>query len=110
MPSSAQTTLASRWGAVVSCTTPIWDAFRYLVFLDGNPGNGDDNVHALAVGSLPLVRVGSVFLVIPECADSAVHAAAALLLDVCGRGAVVLDDGAVGNVFVGGLRGRVWAG
>lgn len=78
--------------------------------LDGNPGNGDDNVHALCVGRLPLVRVGSVLLVVPEGADGAVHAAAALLLNLSGRVAVVLDDGAVGNVLVRGLRGGVWSG
>lgn len=76
--------------------------------LDGNPGNGDDNVHALAVGSLPLVRVRSVLLVVPEGTNSAVHATAALLLNFCGRVAVVLDHCAVGNVLVGGLRRSVW--
>lgn len=81
-----------------------------VYLLDSDPGNGNDNVHALGVGSLPLVCVRSILFVVPEGADSAVHAAAALLLNVGRRGAVVLDDGAVGNVLVGGLRGGVGGG
>jgi hypothetical protein len=38
-----------------------------------------------------------------------VHAAAAVLLRLCGR-ADVLDDGAVGDVLVGGLGGGVRGG
>jgi hypothetical protein len=72
--------------------------------LDPHPRHRHDNIHALVQRALPLEAVGAVALVIPERADGAVHAAAAVLLGLRGH-ADVLDDGAVGNVFVGGLRG-----
>lgn len=80
-----------------------------IVLLDSDPCDGDDNVHALLLGRLPLVAVCAVLLVVPEGADSAVHAATAVLLGFRGR-ANVLDYGAVGNVLVRGLRRRVGRG
>jgi hypothetical protein len=77
-----------------------------ITLLDSDPRNGNDNVHALLLGRLPLVAVGAVLFVVPEGADGAVHAAAAVLLGLCGR-ADVLDHGAVGDVLVGGLCGGV---
>jgi hypothetical protein len=74
--------------------------------LQSNPGDGDDNVHALAVGSLPLVGECAVLLVVPVGANGAVHAAAAVLLGLLGR-AQVLDYGAVGNELEGGLLCRL---
>ena len=70
--------------------------------LYGDPGDCDDDVHSLHLGGLPLVAVCSVLLVVPVRADGAVHAAAAVLLRLGGR-ANVLNDGAVGDVLVGGL-------
>jgi hypothetical protein len=48
--------------------------------LDGDPGNRNHNVHALLLRALPLVAVCAILLVVPIGADSAVHAAAAVLL------------------------------
>jgi hypothetical protein len=48
--------------------------------LDGNPGNGNDNVHALLLCTLPLVAECTILFVVPVGADSAVHAPAAVLL------------------------------
>lgn len=76
--------------------------------LYGDPGDGDDDVHALLAGTLPLVAVCAVLLVVPVRADSAVHAAAAVLVWLGGR-ADVLDDGAVDDVLEGGLR-VLWGG
>ena len=72
--------------------------------LDRNPRNRNHNIHALLLRGFPLVAVGAVLVVVPEGADGAVHAAAAVLLGLRG-GANVLDHGAVGDVFVGGLGG-----
>ena len=70
--------------------------------LYGDPGDCDDDVHALRLGGLPFIAVCSILLVVPVRADRAVHAAAAVLLGLRGR-ANVLDDGAVGDVLEGGL-------
>ncbi len=75
-----------------------------IILLDSDPGNGDDNIHALLLGSFPLVAVCAILLVVPEGANCAVHAATAVLFGFCRR-ANVLDYGTVGNVLVGGLRG-----
>lgn len=72
--------------------------------LDRNPRNRDDDIHALLLRRLPLVAVRAVLLVVPEGADRAVHAAAAVLLGLRGH-ADVLDHGAVGDVLVRGLCG-----
>ena len=48
--------------------------------LDSDPGDRDHDIHALLLRRLPLVAVCSVLLVVPEGTDSAVHAAAAVLL------------------------------
>jgi hypothetical protein len=77
--------------------------------LDSDPGNRNDNVHALLLGALPLVAECAVLLVVPVGADGAVHAAAAVLLWFRGR-ANVLDHSAVDNVLVGWLRLFVSAG
>lgn len=71
--------------------------------LDPNPVHANHNIHALLLGAIPLVAQRSVLLGIPERAHRAVHAAAAGSAAVRGR-ARVLDDGAVGDVLVGGLR------
>jgi len=80
-----------------------------IILLDSDPCDGDDNVHALLLSRLPLVAVCAILLVVPEGANSAMHAATAVLFRFCGR-ANVLDDGAVGNVLVRGLRRRVGRG
>jgi hypothetical protein len=77
-----------------------------IILLDSDPRHGNDNVHALLLGRLPFVAVGAVLLIVPEGANSAVHATAAVLLGLCGR-ADVLNHGAVGDVLVGGLCGGV---
>ena len=84
-------------------------ALGAITLLDSDPGNGNDDVHALLLGSLPLVAVCAILLVVPESADCAVHAAAAVLLRLCGR-ANVLNYRAVGDVLVGGLRGSFRGG
>lgn len=84
-------------------------ALGAITLLDSDPGNGNDDVHALLLGSLPLVAVCAILLVVPEGADCAVHAAASVLLGLCGR-ANVLDYRAVGDVLVGGLRGSFRGG
>jgi hypothetical protein len=48
--------------------------------LDSDPGNRNDNVHALLLRAFPLVAECAVLLVVPVGADGAVHAAAAVLL------------------------------
>lgn len=48
--------------------------------LNSDPGNGNDDIHALLLGALPLVAEGAVLLVVPVGANGAVHAAAAVLL------------------------------
>jgi hypothetical protein len=53
---------------------------RTLHHLDSDPGNRNDNVHALLLRALPLVAECAVLLVVPVGANSAVHAAAAVLL------------------------------
>ena len=85
------------------------NALGAIILLDSNPGDGNDNVHALLLGSLPLVAVCSVLLVVPEGANRAVHAATTVLVGFRGR-ANVLDDGAVGDVLVGRLRGSFRGG
>lgn len=67
--------------------------------LDGDPGDANHNVHALLLGSFPLVTPGSILLVIPEGADSTVHAATTSAGGFSG-GADVLDYGAVDDIFV----------
>jgi hypothetical protein len=85
------------------------NALGAIILLDSNPGDGNDNVHALLLGSLPLVAVCAVLLVVPEGANRAVHAATTVLVGFRGR-ANVLDDGAVGDVLVGRLRGSFRGG
>ena len=78
-------------------------------YSNGDPVDADDDIHALLLGTVPLVAEGSVLLRVPEGADGAVHAAAACDLRFRGRTGV-LDDGAVGDVLVGGLGGLVGVG
>jgi hypothetical protein len=56
----------------------IFSAQRHT--LDGNPGNGNDDFHALLLRALPLEAVCAVLLVVPVGSDSAVHATAAVLV------------------------------
>lgn len=84
-------------------------ALGAIIPLDSDPGNRNDDVHAFLLGSLPLVAVCAILLVVPEGADCAVHAAAAVLLRLRGR-ANVLDHRAVGDVLVGRLRGSFRGG
>lgn len=78
-------------------------------YSNGDPVDADDDVHALLLGTVPLVAEGSVLLRVPEGADGAVHSAAACDLRFRGRTGV-LDNGAVGDVLVGGLGGLVGVG
>lgn len=78
--------------------------FSSALPLDTDPVDADDNVHALLVGAVPLVRKGSVLVRVPEGTHGAVHASTA------GGGgfrgvAQVLDYGAVGDEFVGRMGG-----
>jgi hypothetical protein len=73
--------------------------------LYSNPGNSNHDIHALGLGSIPLVAKRAVLLVIPEGTHSAVHAAATTLFPLRSRGAQMLDNGTVGDVFECGLRG-----
>jgi hypothetical protein len=84
-------------------------ALGAIILLDSDPGNRNDNVHALLLGSLPLVAVCAVLLVVPEGANCAVHAATAVLVGFRWR-ANVLDHSAVGDVLVGGLCGSFRGG
>jgi hypothetical protein len=56
----------------------IFSAQRHT--LDGNPGNGNDDFHALLLRALPLEAVCAVLLVVPVGSDSAVHTTAAVLV------------------------------
>lgn len=60
--------------------TPQHRSGRLGTPLDSDPGNGNDDIHALLLGALPLVAEGAVLLVVPVGANGAVHAAAAVLL------------------------------
>lgn len=72
--------------------------------LNANPVDANHDIHALLLGRVPLVAESSVLLRVPEGADGAVHAAAALG-GRFRRVPRVLDDGAVGDVLVVGLGG-----
>lgn len=74
------------------------------VALQRNPRHGNDDIHALCFGAIPLEAPGAVALVVPVCTAGAVHAAAAAC-GCAGRGRVVLDYGAVTDVLVGGDGG-----
>ena len=87
-----------------SSTPPIQSHPLPPSLLDRNPRNRNHNIHALLLRGFPLVAICAVLVVVPEGTDGAVHAAAAVLLWL-GRRADVLDHGAVGDVFVGGLGG-----
>jgi hypothetical protein len=59
--------------------TPIHNTPLYAS-LDSHPRDSNDNIHALLLRARPFVAVCPILLVVPVRADSAVHAAAAVLL------------------------------
>lgn len=74
---------------------------------DGNPHQHNDDVHALVLATLVLVRPHAVRLLVPVCAASAVHAAAAHVWLAIGGGRGASRVGA-GRSGLGGalLAGR----
>lgn len=77
---------------------------------DSNPHHADNNIHPLRLGALIFEAPHAVLLTVPVGASSRVHAPLAHPGRRVGSGALLLDDGAVDDVFEGWLQCAVRCG